>query len=120
MVDMGVIETHQLTIVQNGAKVVTSSVVPTFSNPALPSKVKIPSAFCAYIIPMSVNFITYVQAKTPTKLFGTQTKMKDQECQNETGINYADMMITKMRFIGFITEVVNCAAQRKRRSEKLI
>ena len=54
-----------------------------------------------------------------TRSVGVQVDTKDQECQTESAITDVDMKITTMRFIAFSTEVVNCAAQAKRRSEKI-
>ena len=46
-----------------------------------------------------------------TKSVGVQHETKDTECQIESAITDVDMNSTKKGFIGFITEVVNCAAQ---------
>jgi len=43
----------------------------------------------------------------------------DQECQTEHTSGMVVSNISRMGFIGFITEVVNCTALVKRRSEKI-
>ena len=54
-----------------------------------------------------------------TKSVGVQPEMKDIECQTESTITDVDINITKTGFIGFITEVVNCADQAGNRFEKI-
>ena len=68
-----------------------------------------------------VNLIT--KTSTPTKIqtssVGCQTESMDQECQTEHTSVMVVSNISRMGFIGFITEVVNCTALVKRRSEKI-
>ena len=68
-----------------------------------------------------VNLITKTSAPTKiqTSSVGCQTESMDQECQTEHTSGMVVSNISRMGFIGFITEVVNCTALVKRRSEKI-
>ena len=74
------------------------------------------------VLPMKeVNLITKTSApvKIQTSSVGCQTESMDQECQTEHTSGMVVPNISRMRFIGFITEVVNCTALVKRKSEKI-
>lgn len=67
------------------------------------------------------NRITKTPApvKIQTVSVGCQTETIDQDCQTEDSSAMVVLNISKLGFIGFITEVVNCTAVVQRRSEKI-
>ena len=74
------------------------------------------------VVPVKeTNKITKTPAsvKIQTVSVGCQTETIDQDCQTEESSAMVVLNISKLGFVGFITEVVNCTAVVNRRSEKI-